>query len=614
MKKLSISSAKLKFNVSNNLISFKATNQIISNKHFTFFKTIRGLINREKVSVSSYDKPPAMIDTNLTMYSSMREFSAYITKNAFDMSVMNERNVSPQTNYGTIDNPNLIFGADTTWRMVACLGPGSEEESSSHEKMYFIVREGPIHRCSFCGQCYKLVRLKDDLTDPDNTYYSSVFTQISDQLVSNFEYINSLTYPFSSSDQQVSVSNPFLPKNRKYIFVDNDHADMIMVDPAYRMKYYQEQEKKGIKQALVSEEIERQYKLSGLDNEKIVIAKDVYETWYKIEKDILKFDRIYNRYEKFEGRKMFDPANHDRREKRMLQRKKERLEESYTIYLIDLTEEEQMFRDYYESDLEEYRDDFQSNIINDESMLASYHDIDLNNFSFIEGSVDLNDYAPVEDHIENLLFKYRYKTVSDKHYNRRINRVLKKFCERAKSRDGSIIKNIGDNLEEIYVKKGYFENVSDIEDKLVPHANYIADEGLQQFKDYYESDIEEGVINKDILNDLNTKDKLRFTECYDNNLTKRFLLDKHYIRIPKREYDNNKSVVHNFIEDLIYFNYKAKIISRNFSFKDVASNYQSIPMSEEEVTIYDKDKNFNYIIDFKKSGKTSADHILTYKL
>ena len=71
--------------------------------------------------------------------------------------------------------------------MMICTGPASEEESSMHEKMYMIVREGPIHRCMFCGQCFKLIRLKDDVYDHQNTYYSTVFTEISPQIVSEQE-------------------------------------------------------------------------------------------------------------------------------------------------------------------------------------------------------------------------------------------------------------------------------------------------------------------------------------------------------------------------------------------------------------------------------------------
>ena len=86
-------------------------------------------------------------------------------------------------------------------------------------------------------------------------------------------------------------------------------------------------------------------------------GKDLYETWYKIEKSIRKLDRIFNRVEKFQARKFIDPENHERREKRLLDRKRERWTENYTYFLGGLTEEEQQYRDYYETDLEEDPED-----------------------------------------------------------------------------------------------------------------------------------------------------------------------------------------------------------------------------------------------------------------
>lgn len=88
-------------------------------------------------------------------------------------------------------------------------------------------------------------------------------------------------------------------------------------------------------------------------------GKDMYETWWKIEKSIKKFDRIFNRVEKFSARKLTDPENHDRREQRMLDKKRERWTENYTYFFGGLTEDEQMYRDYFQTDLEaDPEDDF----------------------------------------------------------------------------------------------------------------------------------------------------------------------------------------------------------------------------------------------------------------
>ena len=72
---------------------------------------------------------------------------------------------------------------------------------------------------------------------------------------------------------------------------------------------------------------------------------------------IKKLDRNFRKVVKFESRKYVDPLNHQRREKRMLERANKRWDSSYTLYTGNLTEEEQKYRDYFETDLENYRED-----------------------------------------------------------------------------------------------------------------------------------------------------------------------------------------------------------------------------------------------------------------
>ena len=78
----------------------------------------------------------------------------------------------------------------------------------------------------------------------------------------------------------------------------------------------------------------------------------MYETWFKIEQSILKFDRIFNKVEKFNARALTDPVNHERREKRMLEAKNDRWAKNYTYFFGNLTEEEQQYRDYFQTDIE----------------------------------------------------------------------------------------------------------------------------------------------------------------------------------------------------------------------------------------------------------------------
>ena len=58
------------------------------------------------------------------------------------------------------------------------MGPGIEDDSHSHEKIFYFVREGPINRCQICGQCFKIVRLKDDC-DAESDYYQFMFSNLS---------------------------------------------------------------------------------------------------------------------------------------------------------------------------------------------------------------------------------------------------------------------------------------------------------------------------------------------------------------------------------------------------------------------------------------------------
>lgn len=77
-----------------------------------------------------------------------------------------------------------------------------------------------------------------------------------------------------------------------------------------------------------------------------------YVTMVEVEKAILKMDRLFNRVDKFNARKFVDPDNHERREKRMLERSSERWDSNYTFFVGGLTEEEIRYQDYFETDLE----------------------------------------------------------------------------------------------------------------------------------------------------------------------------------------------------------------------------------------------------------------------
>ena len=78
-------------------------------------------------------------------------FSASLTQNALELNQWHEMESTVHSQFGTVDNPVLIFTSDSSWRIVICMGPGIEDDSHSHEKIFYMVREGPINRCQVCG-------------------------------------------------------------------------------------------------------------------------------------------------------------------------------------------------------------------------------------------------------------------------------------------------------------------------------------------------------------------------------------------------------------------------------------------------------------------------------
>lgn len=130
-----------------------------------------------------------------------------------------------------------------------------------------------------------------------------------------------------------------IPATNVYIHVNSDEADRILVDPAYKLEKLKEAHEKLYAMHEAYREIDRQ-----LTSQRIYLptpyGKDTYETWFKIENSIRKFDRIFNKVEKFNARKFIDPDNHERREQRMLERKRQRWSENYTYFFGGLTEEE----------------------------------------------------------------------------------------------------------------------------------------------------------------------------------------------------------------------------------------------------------------------------------
>lgn len=238
-----------------------------------------------------------------------------------------------------------------------------------------------------------------------------------------------------------------LASTNVYIHANNDEADRIMIDPAYKMERMKEATEKIYAFHEAYRLVDEQMK--GMSySMKVPFGKDMYETWFNIEKSIMKFDRIFNKVEKFEARSMTDPDNHERREKRLLEKKKDRWSSNYTYFFGNLTEEEQQYRDYFQTELEIDPEDDYIDEKFDEMHLAALGDFNPKLYDFVDYTHKNDPHENFDDLVEQKIFKYKYRQNADDvlTFQRRNNRMIGRFLERAKTRDPALEQSLTDLL------------------------------------------------------------------------------------------------------------------------------------------------------------------------
>lgn len=117
----------------------------------------------------------------------------------------------------------------------------------------------------------------------------------------------------------------------------------------------------------------------------------------------------------------------------MLDRKRERWTNNYTYFFGGLTEEEQMYRDYFETDLEEDPEDDYFDDKWDERHIYETGDFDQKRFDFIENTHSFEPQESYTDLVEDKIFKFKYRQGNDgtEKYERRQERLITRQLERA---------------------------------------------------------------------------------------------------------------------------------------------------------------------------------------
>jgi hypothetical protein len=282
----------------------------------------------------------------------------------------------------------------------------------------------------------------------------------------------------------------------------------------------------------------------------------------------MKFDRIFNKVEKFDARAMTDPINHERRERRLLDKKRERWITNYTFFFGNLTEEEQQYRDYFETEIEDDPEDDWIDEKLDEIHIASQGQFDPALYDFVDYTQVHDAHENFDDIVEKKLFKYKYRQNASNlsTYERRQYRVRDRFLERAKTRDPILEQNLNDllasdsrdsNLATIVTAPERFRMVAEEETR--PFREYMVGEALQQYQDFYETDEEEQGFFE-YMSNLTNRDKIRFMEIFED-YTVNPSDNKEYVMIEKREYNPELSVMSNMVLDLVDFKDRVKPLS-----------------------------------------------------
>jgi hypothetical protein len=206
----------------------------------------------------------------------------------------------------------------------------------------------------------------------------------------------------------------------------------------------------------------------------------------------------------------------------MLEGKRKRWTENYTYFFGGLTEEEQQYRDYFQTDLEEDPENDYVAEQMDEQEIAAEGQFQFKRYDFVETSLMEEPHENFDDVVEHKIFKYKYRQCNDdlETYARRQGRVLARFAERARARDPALEQN----LFELYQKDMKDSSVAQFmlgptafattgETQTRAMREYMVRESLQQYRDYYETDAEEQSFFE-FMEGLSNRDKLRFTEIF----------------------------------------------------------------------------------------------------
>ncbi|CAM6000711.1 unnamed protein product [Sphagnum balticum] len=108
-------------------------------------RSVREAVTAPRKHLKSLFEPAGLeysVQTNLTAEGFdevSSEWQAHFAGNPYDLQTYNYLENAQLNNFGTVDNPNVVFTADAPFRFVGCSGPQNEDDYESHELMWIML-------------------------------------------------------------------------------------------------------------------------------------------------------------------------------------------------------------------------------------------------------------------------------------------------------------------------------------------------------------------------------------------------------------------------------------------------------------------------------------------
>lgn len=185
--------------------------------------------------------------------------------------------------------------------------------------------------------------------------------------------------------------------------------------------------------------------------------------------------------------------------------------------------------------------------------------------------------------------------------------MIDRFLERAKNRDPILEQNLYDLFQTDQRDNSLAQLANDpsrmrevAKEETRPFREYMVNESVQQYRDYYESDSEEQPFFE-YLDNISNRDQIRFMEIFeDHTVDKQDLKD--FVMIEKREYNPTLSVFSNMALDLVDFKDRVRPLSRDIAMIEKTMKYQK---QNTEKMLNERDQ-FKKIIAQISSGQMDS--------